>query len=612
MFGAHVDPALLLAAATESDPHAGVGLVNLGATCYINSLQSTVLFWGVTFRTRVYQHASASPILAQLGGYLEINPGIQQDAQEFGKLLLQVIEEQCSAFDQPIQLGGTSTARLQNTVEVMLDALFAAERMTDSNQVQCATCGCKQDVDWRMEVDQLGNVHCLQVSQFAFDPKTMTKNKNQHSIRIPHQLVDMATIPGDWVLTGMVMHKGASTDYGHYIAHVRPRADGPWLCLDDDKCTVMPDPPDPLGSTQAYLLFYTRAELVVHPPPAPEPPQLDALAVQMEVDDHLAQKRQSQEQIDQVVEDLERSFKLRRDMFAQLHPRHVDDPCAYIPTAYLEQVFAFDPLIRQMPPLDMTAFQCQHHRLDPRVLGQVKRVALAAAHKYTQPVGAFLDHESGPCRDFVAAVVHDHQQRRMGRSAFDDWDAAALDGDPRAARAPIAWAADVNRTRVVSDPNKQTEQADTRALAMGPQRIAVSEAQVALLANLYPHVHLPRMTKTVCPDCAAVHAAMQASLNDSRQQVARELAEFPLRLRAPSLRDELPVVPDDYVLVEGGFLESWRTWVNEPDSAMRPRAIDGTRLLCEHGKVHVDPRAKLDRSLVFDCARESRHVGADC
>ncbi|KAJ3374432.1 Ubiquitin carboxyl-terminal hydrolase 48 [Allomyces arbusculus] len=646
-FGAHVDPTLLLAATTESDPHAGVGLVNLGATCYINSLLQ-VLYSDVTFRTRVYQHASASPLLAQLGRvfaflqqshlptyaprelvqYLEINPGIQQDAQEFGKLLLQVIEEQCPAFDQPMHLGGTSkyvtecqgcgtatrsapsrfhelvltpAARLQNTVKGMLDNLFSAERMTDSNQVQCTTCGCKQDVDRRMEVDKLGNVLCLQVSRFAFDPKTMTKKKNQHSIRIPHQLAGMAAISGDWVLTGMVMHKGTSADYGHYIAHVRPRADGPWLCLDDDKCMAMPDPPDPLGSTQAYLLFYTRAELVVHPPPVPEPPQIDALAVQMEVDDYLAKRRQSQEQIDQVVEDFGRSFTLRRDMFAQLQLRHVDEPCAYIPTAYLEQVFTFDPLIRQMPPLDMTAFQCQHHRLDPRVLGQVKRVALAAAHKYTQPVGAFLDHESGPCRDCVAAVVHDHQQRRMGRSAFDDWDTAAHDGDPSAAWAPKAWAADVNRTRIVSDPNEQALELYCQhgKLAPEPQRIAVSDAQVALLADLYPHVHLPRMTETVCPDCADVHAAMQASLNDTRQQAARELAEFPHLLRTPSLRDELPVVPDDYVLVEGGFVESWRAWVNEPDSATRPRGIDGTRLLCEHGKLHVDPRAKLDRSLAL-------------
>ncbi|KNE65084.1 hypothetical protein AMAG_19423 [Allomyces macrogynus ATCC 38327] len=644
-FGAHVDPALLLAATTESNELVGVGLLNMGATCYINSLLQ-VLYSDVTFRTRVYQHASTSLLLAQLGRvfaflqqghlptyapreliqYLEINPGVQQDAQEFGKLLLQVIEEQCPAFDQPMHLGGTSkyvtecqgcgtatrsapsrfhelvlspAARLQNTVEGMLDSLFAAERMTDSNQVHCATCKCKQDVDRRMEVDKLGDVLCLQVSRFAFDPKTMTKKKNQHSIRIPHQLVGMAAIPGAWVLTGMVMHKGASADYGHYIAHVRLRADGPWLCLDDDKCTVMPDPPDPLGSKEAYLLFYTRAELVVHPPPVPEPLQLDALAVQMEVDDYLAKKRQSQAQIDQVVQDFEHSFKLRRTIFAESLPQHIDDPCAYIPTAYLEQVFALDPLIRQMPPLDMTAFQCQHHRLNPRVLGQVKRIALAAAHKYTQPVGVILDHESGPCRDCVAAVVHDHQQRRMGRSAFDDWDAAAFDGDPRAAWAPKAWAADVNRTRVVSDPNEQALAlyCPHGKLAPGPQRIAVSDAQVALLAVLYPHVHLPRMTETVCPDCAAVHAAMQASLNDSREQAARELAEFTQLLRVPSLQDDFLPVPDDYVLVEGEFVESWRAWANQPDSATRPRAIDGTRLLCEHGKLHVDPRAKLDRSL---------------
>ncbi len=58
-----------------------------------------------------------------------------------------------------------------------------------------------------------------------------------------------------YALHAVVVHKGATTDAGHYIAFVRDAA-GAWLRADDDRVTLVSE--DEVRSQSAYMLFYNK------------------------------------------------------------------------------------------------------------------------------------------------------------------------------------------------------------------------------------------------------------------------------------------------------------------------------------------------------------------
>ncbi|KAJ3054071.1 Ubiquitin carboxyl-terminal hydrolase 48 [Rhizophlyctis rosea] len=227
----------------EGEP---VGLKNLGATCYLNTLLQ-VWFHNLSFREGVFaytptaegthdtpcdqlQKAFAHMQLGKQQFYdptsfvesLQIPKTEQQDSQEFAKLLSSLIETHFS--DQPdskvrnlikdqfeghlnhitecktCKEGSVRSDPFheielslpqKTTLHSSLKRYLAEELLDGDNQYFCERCNAKRDATRRIELTQLPPVLTFHVMRFVFDFKTGAKKKNPHALEFPAE-VDMA------------------------------------------------------------------------------------------------------------------------------------------------------------------------------------------------------------------------------------------------------------------------------------------------------------------------------------------------------------------------------------------------------------------------------------
>ncbi|KAH9248484.1 hypothetical protein BASA81_013810 [Batrachochytrium salamandrivorans] len=257
------------------------GFPNLGATCYMNSLVQT-LFHNDRFRKLVYEyrpnptsgsaeakeHAYAlQRLFTQLDlstsesidpssfvELLKLETQIQQDAQEFNKLLLDhlsVVMETPELLEMfqgeskytntcmvcHSESGNTSpflelelTLKNETDITGCLQTLFLPEQLIGENQYHCGVCECRVNAKRKLELTKLPPILNLQLLRFVFDPVSLAKRKTKESINIPEEL-ELA--PGIWYdLKAILFHKGQSANAGHYVSEILCR-DGEWWIFND-------------------------------------------------------------------------------------------------------------------------------------------------------------------------------------------------------------------------------------------------------------------------------------------------------------------------------------------------------------------------------------------
>ena len=290
------------------------GLENLGATCYMNA-QLQVLYFNKSFREALFRWMPCddNERWSQITKHLQnlfaglrlsrrraLNPtrfvnalnlqtGIQQDAQEFNKLLMEQLEivfKKSSVLSVrdfiPKHFCGTlkytvtcdvcknESTRLESFYELRLQIetghniescirdYFRSEYFRDGNKYMCDVCKTKQNAVRRTNIVTLPEVLNLQLMRFVYDMQTFQKKKLMCKIQAPKK-IKIPVLKGKKIkhvgyeLTARLFHRGATANSGHYVAKVIDSKDRWWLC-DDEVVALAEDEDENEESTTASTI----------------------------------------------------------------------------------------------------------------------------------------------------------------------------------------------------------------------------------------------------------------------------------------------------------------------------------------------------------------------
>ncbi|RWS17964.1 ubiquitin carboxyl-terminal hydrolase 48-like protein [Dinothrombium tinctorium] len=290
------------------------GLKNLGATCYVNSLLQ-VWYHNPYLRDAIYKwkpdedekecadlsvnisdlslnnYNPVTPvgqlqlIFAKLQfscrrfvdptafvNSLELDVSQQQDAQEFSKLFLSLLEEDLKSQRNPTVKNIVQTqycgeyeyvTRCQSCgfqsfspskfyelslnikghkdIHECLNEFFSVEILEGSNQYNCSCCQSKQNAIRSIRLKKLPPFLNLQLLRFIYDTQKHCRKKLNSFIKFPETLNMREYFESncykedtEYELCAVLVHRGQSAHSGHYIAHIKDRATGSWFKFNDE------------------------------------------------------------------------------------------------------------------------------------------------------------------------------------------------------------------------------------------------------------------------------------------------------------------------------------------------------------------------------------------
>uniref|UniRef100_A0A8C9U876 Ubiquitin carboxyl-terminal hydrolase 48 n=1 Tax=Scleropages formosus TaxID=113540 RepID=A0A8C9U876_SCLFO len=470
------------------DKNKFVGLTNLGATCYVNTFLQ-VWFHNLELRKTLYmcqnsraeehnldsdyepqticEHLQYLFALLQnsnrryidpsgLVKALGLNTGQQQDAQEFSKLFLSLLEDTLSKQKNP---------NLHNVIQQQFCGQFAyvtvcnqcgrasllpsrfyelelniqghkqltdciteflkEEKLEGDNRYFCENCQSKQNATRRIKLQTLPRTLNLQLMRFVFDRQTGHKKKLNTFISFP-EILDMGPFleqKGKLCLSAVLIHRGVSAYSGHYIAHVRDSRTSDWYKFNDEEIEKMEGKKLQLGieediadtksqarkpkcskgyhcSRNAYMLVYKQwSEYDGNQKEVTE--EVPAFLQRLVERDNKKFEEWCKEMADMRKQSVDKG-KAKHEEVKELYkllPAEDGKLFEFVPLDWLKNWLDDATATKS---IDNLKFLCTHGKLHPDKIGEVKRISLKAADHFFKRYGGSprLDRSS-LCKDCV-------------------------------------------------------------------------------------------------------------------------------------------------------------------------------------------------------------------
>ncbi|XP_061583963.1 ubiquitin carboxyl-terminal hydrolase 48 isoform X2 [Cololabis saira] len=393
---------------------------------------------------------------------LGLDTGQQQDAQEFSKLFLSLLEDTLSKQKSPslqnvIQQQfcgqffyvtvcnqcGRSSALPSRFYELELNIqghksltecvteFLKEEKLDGENRYFCESCQSKQSATRRIKLNSIPPTLNLQLMRFVFDRQTGHKKKLNTFISFPEQL-DMAPfLEGKqdqkcvYELSAVLIHRGISAYSGHYIAHVNDALTGDWYKFNDEEIEKMEGKKLQLGieediaetvksqsrkpkcskgyhcSRNAYMLVYKLQEEEGVNPSRPNMEVPAFLQRLVDQDNHKFEEwcTEMADMRKQSVDKGKAKHEEVKELY-QLLPARDGEQYDFIPLDWLKKWLDDSTATKE---IDTSLFLCCHGKLHPDKVGDCKRVSLhAASVLYKRYGGGPRLDGSSLCRECVS------------------------------------------------------------------------------------------------------------------------------------------------------------------------------------------------------------------
>ncbi|KAL7837137.1 hypothetical protein SRHO_G00268480 [Serrasalmus rhombeus] len=450
------------------DKNTFVGLTNLGATCYVNTFLQ-VWFHNLELRRMLYlcqnsraeghnaesdyepkticEHLQYLFALLQNSNRRYIDPsglvkalgldtGQQQDAQEFSKLFLSLLEDTLSKQKDPnlqnvIQQQfcgqfsyvtvcnqcGRSSALPSRFYELELNIqghknlteciteFLKEEKLDGDNRYFCESCQSKQSATRRIKLHSLPRTLNLQLMRFVFDRQSGHKKKLNTFISFP-EVLDMAPFleakeeKCTYELSAVLIHRGVSAYSGHYIAHVRDARTNDWYKFNDEEIEKMEGKKLQLGieedlaetvksqarkpksskgyhcSRNAYMLVYKRQ--TEEEDQTQMNVEMPAFLQRLVDQDNKKFEEWCSEMADMRKQSVDKGKAKHVEVkeLYELLPAQEGEPYEFVPVEWLKKWLDDSTAIKA---IDNSQFLCSHGKLHPDRIGEAKRISHKAA-----------------------------------------------------------------------------------------------------------------------------------------------------------------------------------------------------------------------------------------